>query len=145
MTAKAGAEVAAVLDVYDFRELRTIADIGGGRGHLLRAVLDTAPESHGILFELPEVIESLNVAHERMTATAGDFFVDPLPVADAYVLMEVLYDWADEECVGILRAVRRAAHDGSRLLIIEGVIPDGEADPRASVLDIIHAGRYRRT
>lgn len=65
MTAKAGAEIAAVIDTYDFSGLGTIADIGGGRGHLLRAVLDTAPDSHGILFELPEMIDNLDVGHER--------------------------------------------------------------------------------
>lgn len=145
MTAKAGAEVAAVIDAYDFSGLGTIADIGGGQGHLLRAVLDTAPDTHGILFELPEVIDSLDVGHERMATTAGDFFVDPLPVADAYILMEVLHDWTDENCVAILRTIRRAAHDSSRLLIIEGVIPEEQADPRASTLDIYHADRHRRT
>jgi C-methyltransferase len=137
MTAKAAAEVAAVLDAYDFTGLGTIADIGGGRGHLLRAVLDTAPESHGILFELPEVIEGLDVGHERMATMAGDFFVDSLPAADAYLLMEVLHDWGDEECLAILRAIRSAAHDDSRLLIIEGVIPEDQTDPRAATLDII--------
>jgi C-methyltransferase len=137
MTAKAAAEVAAVLDAYDFSGVGTIADIGGGRGHLLRAVLDTAPESHGILFELPEVIEGLDVGHERMATMAGDFFVDSLPAADAYLLMEVLHDWGDEECLAILRAIRSAAHDDSRLLIIEGVIPKDQTDPRAATLDII--------
>lgn len=149
MTAKAGAEVAAVIDAYDFSGLGIIADIGGGRGHLLRAVLDTAPDSHGVLFELPVVIDSLDLGHERMATTAGDFFVDPLPVADAYVLMEVLHDWTDENCLAILRAIRRAAHDGSRLLIIEGVIPEEQVDPRASVLDIVMltvtGGRERTT
>jgi O-methyltransferase len=67
-----------------------------------------------------------------MATAAGDFFVDPLLVADVYVLMEVLHDWADEECVAILRAIRRAADDGSRLLIIEGVIPDEQTDPRSA-------------
>ncbi|MDT7597511.1 MAG: hypothetical protein QOJ06_3057 [Pseudonocardiales bacterium] len=137
MTAKAAAEVAAVLDAYDFSGLGTIADIGGGRGHLLRAVLDTAPQSHGILFDLPDVIDSLDTGHERMATVAGDFFVDRLPVADVYVLMEVLHDWADEESVALLHAIRRVACDGSRLLIIEGVIPGEQADPRASTLDII--------
>lgn len=137
MTAKAAADIAAVLDAYDFSGLGTIADIGGGRGHLLRAVLDTAAQSHGVLFELPEVIECLDVGHERMATMAGDFFIDSLPAADAYVLMEVLHDWPDEECVAILRSIRRAAHDGSRLLVIEGVIPDEEPDQRASTLDIV--------
>lgn len=42
-----------------------------------------------------------------------------------------------QQCVAILRAIRRAAHDGSRLLVIEGVIPEEQADPRASTLDIV--------
>ena len=138
MTAKAGAEVAAVLAGYDFRPFGTIADIGGGRGHLLRAVLDTAPTAEGILFDLPEVINTVgDVDQQRLTVVAGDFFVDALPVADAYVLMEVLHDWADQECIAILNAIRRAAPADSTLLIIEGVIPEERTDPRALTLDII--------
>lgn len=125
MTAKAGAEVAAVLAGYDFRPFGTIADIGGGRGHLLRAVLDAAPTAEGILFDLPEVINTVGDENQqRLTAVAGDFLVDALPVADAYVLMEVLHDWADQECITILNAIRRAAPANSTLLIVEGVIPE---------------------
>jgi len=137
MTAKASAEGAAVVDAFDFRPYRAIADIGGGRGHLLRAVLEAAPETEGILFDLPEVIDSLDVEHPRMRATAGNFFKDVLPTADAYVLMEVLHDWPDEECVAILAAIRRAAHEKSTLLIIEGVLPEDHKDPRAATLDLI--------
>jgi C-methyltransferase len=138
MTAKAGAEVAAVLAGYDFRPFGTIADIGGGRGHLLRAVLDTAPTAEGILFDLPEVINTVrDVGQQRLTVVAGDFFVDAIPVADAYVLMEVLHDWADQECIAILNAIRRAAPANSTLLIVEGVIPEERTDPRALTLDII--------
>lgn len=46
------------------------------------------------------------------------------PTADVYVLMEVLHDCADEECVAILSAIRRAARDDPTLLVIEGVIPE---------------------
>jgi hypothetical protein len=138
MTAKAGAEVAAVLAGYDFTHFGTIADIGGGRGHLLRAVLDAAPTAEGILFDLPEVINTVgDVDQQRLTVVAGDFFVDALPVADAYVLMEVLHDWADQQCITILNAIRRAALANSTLLIVEGVIPKERTDPRALTLDII--------
>ena len=79
MTAKSGAEIAAVLAAYDFSRFATIADIGGGRGHLLRAVLDATPAANGVLFDLPEVIHTLDVEHPRMTTTAGDFFTDAFP------------------------------------------------------------------
>jgi O-methyltransferase len=137
MTAKAAAEVAAVLDAYDFGGFATIADIGGGRGHLLSAVLDAAPTAEGVLFDLPEVAATLDVEHPRMTVQPGDFFTDPLPSADGYVLMEVLHDWADAECVQILSAVRRAAHDGCTLLVIEGVLAEPDTHARARTLDLV--------
>ncbi len=137
MTGKAAADTAAVLGAYDFGRFDTIADIGGGRGHLLRAVLDTVPAAEGILFDLPEVIETLEIGRDRLTARAGDFFVDPLPTADAYLLMEVIHDWADAEAAAILTAIRRAASPGARVLIIENVLDDLEVDPRGHTLDVI--------
>jgi hypothetical protein len=137
MTAKAAADIAAILAAYDFARFGTIADIGGGRGHLLRAVLDAAPSARGILFDLPPVIDSLDVDHERLTPRAGDFFVDPLPAADAYVLMEVIHDWADAECLAILSAIRRAAPPGATVLVVEDVMPDEQADARSQTLDIV--------
>lgn len=49
---------------------------------------------------------------------------DALPSCDAYLLMEVIHDWADEESVAILKAVRRAAPAGAKLLPIEAIVPD---------------------
>jgi len=130
-------EVAAVVAAYDFTRFATVADVGGGRGHLLRAVLDAAPGTSGVLFDLPEVVDILGAGHPRMTATAGDFFVDALPAADAYVLMEVLHDWSDEECVAILGAIRRAASDDATLLVVESVLPEQLLDPRSRTLDVV--------
>lgn len=70
MTGKAAADTAAVLGAYDFGRFDTIADIGGGRGHLLRAVLDTTTTSEGILFDLPGVIETLEIGRERATSSS---------------------------------------------------------------------------
>ncbi len=55
MTAKAHADVAAVLAAYDFSRHRRIADIGGGRGHLIAAVLASHEDTSGVLFDLPHV------------------------------------------------------------------------------------------
>jgi O-methyltransferase len=130
MTAKAGADIAAVLAVYDFTRFKRIADIAGGRGHLLRAILAAAPAAEGVLFDLPIVIDSLTVDDEpRLSTQAGDFFVDALPAADAYLLLDVLHDWPDEQCVAILTAMRRAATEDSMALIIEDVIPEDGPTP----------------
>jgi hypothetical protein len=51
--------------------------------------------------------------------------------------MEVLHDWADEQCVAILNAIRRAAPASATVLVIEDLIPEEHADPGASTLDVI--------
>jgi len=137
MVAKAQADIAGILGAYDFGAFPTIADIGGGRGHLLEALLEENPSALGVLFDLPGVIAALDPAPQRLTRTAGDFFADPLPRADAYILMEVLHDWGDAEASKILGAVHEAAPAGSTLLIIENVLGDVATDPRGHILDII--------
>lgn len=137
MTAKAAADIAAVLAAYDFTPFSTIADIGGGRGHLLHAVLEAAPHSRGILFDLPAVVDTIGGSQERFAVQAGDFFVDPLPTADAYILMEVIHDWNDGQAAAILSAVRRAATPGARVLIIEAVADEELLDPVTRTLDVI--------
>lgn len=55
---------------------------------------------------------------------AGDFFKSALPVCDAYLLMQVIHDWADPEARNILEAVRRAAPAHAKLLVIETLLPE---------------------
>lgn len=138
MAAKAHGAIAGTLATYDFSGFGRIGDIGGGRGHLLRAILeDAAPGAEGVLFELPHVIEEAKaVASERLALQAGDFFRDALPSCDAYLLMEILHDWGDEDCIAILRAIRRAAPAHARLLVIETIIPDDPGPDWSKMLDI---------
>ena len=136
MTAKAAADIAAILATYDFGRFRRIADIGGGRGHLLRAILDAHRSTEGILFDLPTVIDTVTIDGGRLALHAGDFFVDPLPVADVYVLMEVIHDWPDAEATTILSAIRDVAPAGATVLIIEAAAR-ADVDRRVQTLDII--------
>ena len=137
MAVKARAQIAAVTAAYDFSDFGIIGDIGGGLGHLLKAVLDSTPDSRGVLFDLPHVIEQVQgLASPRLALQAGDFFKDTLPVCDTYVLMEVIHDWADEPAVAILKAIRQSAPPQAKLLLIENVIPDDPGPAWAKALDI---------
>jgi hypothetical protein len=138
MVAKSRGEVAGILASYDFSGFDLIGDIGGGSGHLLRAVLDTAPTAKGVLFDLPQVIEeAADLASERLTLQAGDFFRDDLPSCDAYLLMEIIHDWADEEAAAILKAIRRAAPAHAKLLVIETIVPNDPGPDGSKVKDMI--------
>jgi C-methyltransferase len=136
MTARAAGDTAAVLAAHDFSACGRIVDVGGGRGHLLHAVLESAPRARGILFDLPGVVEAGGAVHPRLVRQAGDFFVDPLPAGDTYLVMEVLHDWADAEATAILAAIRRAASDDAKVLIIEGILPE-HLDPGSLTVDVI--------
>jgi O-methyltransferase domain len=61
MAAKAQTDITTVLDAYDFRPFKAIADVGGGRGHLLGAILEAVPTARGVLFELPSVIDTIGL------------------------------------------------------------------------------------
>jgi hypothetical protein len=148
MAAKAQGQVAAVIPAYDFSRFDFIGDIGGGGGHLLRAVLDAAPDANGVLFDLPHVVEeAAAVASERLKLQAGNFFKDELPSCDAYLVMEVIHDWPDKEAIAILKAIRGAALPHAKLLLIEQIIPDDPGPHWAKTLDIhmlvLFGGRQR--
>jgi hypothetical protein len=136
MTAKSSVEIAALMPAFDFSRYRVVADVGGGRGHILKAVLGATPGASGILFDRPSVVAQV-APSERMTTRAGDFFVDALPSADAYILSNVLHDWADPQAEGILHNVRRSAPSHAELLVLESPLPEGPEPHHAKVLDIV--------
>jgi spermidine synthase len=65
MVQRAGALSLACVPVLDWPASATIADIGGGTGTLLAAVLQAAPGAHGILVEQPQVLERARPFLER--------------------------------------------------------------------------------
>lgn len=137
MASKAFGQVAGVMSAYDFSGFKVVGDIGGGRGHLLKAVLKNSPYSMGVLFDLPNVVkEAETVASDRLRLQPGDFFRDPIPVCDAYLLMEIIHDWPDEEALAILRAIHRAAPAHAKLLIIEQMISTEPGPHWSKMLDI---------
>ncbi len=146
MVSKSRTILPAVAAAYDFSRFGTIVDIGGGRGHLLKLVLDAAPRAKGILFELAHVIGDTTLG-PRLELATGDFFNDALPAGDAYLLMDVLHDWNDADVARILTAVRRAAPPQSHVLIVETLVPETPGPHFGKSLDItmlaVTGGRER--
>lgn len=137
MTAKSHRDIAALLPAYDFSQFATVADIAGGRGHLLRAILKQSPKTKGILFDQPHVVSAVTPEKgENLTTVGGSFFTDALPKADAYLLMNIIHDWPDAESIKILSAIRRDMPSNARVLIIETVVPLTPEPHLAKELDI---------
>jgi hypothetical protein len=138
MTSKARLQIASITAAYDFTGRESIADIGGGLGHLLQAVLAAAPQAKGVLFDLPQVIESAAAAaSDRLHLQPGDFFKDPLPAADTYLIMDVIHDWDDEQTTALLSAVRKAALPQARVLVIETILADVPGPDWSKIMDMI--------
>ncbi|MDQ3075270.1 MAG: acetylserotonin O-methyltransferase [Pseudomonadota bacterium] len=140
MTAKAMGQIGAILASYNFEAFNHIVDVGGGRGHLIRAILRAHPAATGTLFDLPHVIEAAKADGDeegRLAFRSGDFFKDALPAADAYILMEVIHDWADAEAAQIIAAVRRSAAAQAKLLLIETEVPETQEPDWSKTLDIV--------
>lgn len=77
MRSKAQSAISPVLAAYDFSTFDTIGDIGGGLGHLLKAILKSSPKSRGVLFDQPHVIgrvEADEAIGSRLRSQGGDFF-----------------------------------------------------------------------
>lgn len=130
------------LDGVDFSSIRSLCDIGGGHGHLVCSFLAKYPHLTGTVLELPVVAarEDLHLADsmgvgDRCRYVGGDMFAD-VPSADAYLMKMILHDWNDEECISILRNIARASQPGSRLFVVEHIIPDPGTPHFAKLFDI---------
>jgi ubiquinone/menaquinone biosynthesis C-methylase UbiE len=125
MTAFHGHETAAMLDAYDFGDIQTLADVGGGNGSMIAAVLQRYPRLKGILYDLGHVIGRAKQTiakhglESRCSIVEGNFFESAPPGADAYLMRHVLHDWTDAQCMQILRNCRKVVPPHGRMLIVE--------------------------
>jgi SAM-dependent methyltransferase len=138
-----GAPDPDILPDGDWDSVRTVADVGGGTGALLGAILRERSHVSGILVDLPQTTARAE-PHERLTVRAQSFF-DPLPPgADVYVLKSVLGDWPDADAVRILRGCAEAAHPDGRVVIVGGGSP-GPVSTDANLLMFVLVGGRERT
>lgn len=155
MSERATALAPSVAARYDFAPVKTVADIGGGRGTLLASILQAHPHLRGVLFDLPEVtaeagdvLRAAGVAG-RCEVIAGDFFQGVPRGADAYIVANVLHEWRDGPAVEVLASCRRAMPAGGRVLIIERLIAHDPAEALPALLSdvnmLVFTGGRERT
>jgi len=135
--------VDAILAAYDFAPFATIADVGGGHGALVAAILRAHPAARGILVDQPDVVaaaqpdlEAAGVA-ARCEVVGGSFFEHVPEGADLCILKSVIHDWDDERSLALLRNCHRALPADGTLLLIERIMPVRvDRDPHAVLLDV---------
>ena len=151
MTAQSNLHNAAIVDAYDFSDVRTLVDVGGGHGATLTAVLQRYPTMKGILFDLPEVVatarfETQDLA-DRCEAVGGNMLRSVPPGGDVYVIKRVMMDKTDADAVTVLHNCLAAMNAAGKILVIDPMLP-ANAEPHPNWLTdmpmlVVTRGRCR--
>jgi O-methyltransferase len=119
MTEFSDAFSAQLVSAYpEFAQARVVADLGGGLGSYLAAILAAYPAiGEGVLVDLPRVIDQARSRPEleplvtagRYRFAPGDFF-DGVPGAvDIYVTKQIMHSWQDDQLIRVLRRCRESS------------------------------------
>jgi hypothetical protein len=144
MSSLSSIENPAVAAAYDFGRVAHLVDVGGSHGHLLAEILRRYRRLRGTLYDRPPVIERARLApylsakgvKDRVELVAGDFFAAVPAGADGYLMKYILHDWRDDLCVQILGHCRDAMEKRGRVLVVDTVIPPGNAPHWGKMLDL---------
>jgi trans-aconitate methyltransferase len=128
-------DYAPIADAWPFPASGVVADLGGGGGSLILAILERYPNVRGMLVDRDASIEaatarfqSLSLA-DRCELIAADLSETVPPGADVYMLKHVLHGYTDDKAVAILRHCRDLVPPEGSLLVIEFVLPDVVSGP----------------
>ncbi|KAM7044600.1 acetylserotonin O-methyltransferase-like isoform 1-T1 [Molossus nigricans] len=129
----------SVLAAFDLSPFPRVCDLGGCSGALAKECVSLYPGCRVTVFDIPAVIQAakahfLVAGEERISFQEGDFFEDPLPEADLYVLARVLHDWTDDRCSYLLARIHRACPPGGGVLVIESLLDADGSGPLTTQL-----------
>nr|XP_034972520.1 acetylserotonin O-methyltransferase-like isoform X1 [Zootoca vivipara] len=123
-----------VLNAFDLSHFPLVCDVGGCSGALAKEYISLYPNSKVTIFDLPEVVETgkkhfVSTEEHRITFHGGDFFKDPIPEADLYILARILHCFTDEKCVQLLTRLHKACKPGGGVLLVEIVLNEDRTGP----------------
>ncbi|MFF3420226.1 methyltransferase [Streptomyces sp. NPDC002698] len=143
MTTSSSQSAQDVAKLLDLRGVKSVADIGGGQGHVVASLLEKHPKMHGTLLDLPGVVENADprlrsggALSDRVRIVAGDCR-EAIPVqADVYIIKNIL-EWDDESTRRALANVRAAARPGARVVVIENLVDDTPSMRFTTAMDLL--------
>jgi O-methyltransferase domain/Dimerisation domain len=120
----------ALADAFPWDSHRRFCDLGTAQGMTPAKIAQRHTHLTGIGFDLPpvgpvfgEFIAAQGLG-DRVSFVGGDFFTDPLPEADAYLMGHILHNWGLQEKQTLLRRVYDALPDGGALIVYDALIDD---------------------
>ncbi len=120
----------AIAAKFPWKNHKTFLDIGAAQGGTPVQIALAHPHIRGTNFDLPAVgpifddyVRSFGLA-DRLRFHAGDFFKDPLPPAEVYIMGHILHDWNLQEKKQLLAKCYASLPDGGSLIVYEALIDD---------------------
>ncbi|KUN88592.1 methyltransferase [Streptomyces griseoruber] len=133
-------EVAALLDLSG---AASVADIGGGQGHVVASLLDKYPAMRGTLLDLPRVVDNAvprlregGDLADRARIVPGDVRKAVPVKADVYVIKNIL-EWDDDSTARTLANVIGAGGPGTRVVVIENLVDDTPSMRFSTAMDLL--------
>jgi trans-aconitate methyltransferase len=128
-------DYAPIADAWPFPASGVVADLGGGGGSLILAILERYPNVRGMLVDRDASIEAATARFQALSLAdrceliAADLSETVPPGADVYMLKHVLHGYTDDKAVALLRHCRDLVPPNGSLLVIEFVLPDVVSGP----------------
>jgi len=122
-------DYAPIAQAWDFSRAKIVADLGGGGGSLILAILGLNHHLRGMLVDLEPSVDAARSRFagedlsSRCELIAADLMHSVPPGADVYILKHVLHGRRDEDAVTILKNCRTVIPGNGSLLIVEFILP----------------------
>ena len=120
----------ALADAFPWGSHHRLCDLGTAQGMALAKIALRHPHLVGVGFDLPpvgpvfeEFIAAQGLA-DRVSFAGGDFFTDPLPQADVFLMGHILHNWDLPGKQTLLRRVYDALPEGGALIVYDALIDD---------------------
>ncbi len=130
MSSVSSAPANAIAEKFDWKGYSSFADVGAAQGMVPVTLARRHPHLSGIGFDLPQVqpifeeFVARNGLADRVRFCAGDFFRDPLPMAEVIVMGHILHDWDLAAKKALLRKAYDALPDDGAVIVYDAIIDD---------------------
>ncbi|MFD8702381.1 methyltransferase [Kitasatospora sp. NPDC059648] len=130
-------------EYLDLTGIDSVADIGGGQGHVLASLLEKHPALHGTLLDLPKVVAGADPRLQDGGAFSARARLVPgdcrtaIPVrADLYIIKNIL-EWDDDSTRRTLANVVAVARPGARVVVVENLVDNSPSMRFTTAMDLM--------
>jgi len=130
MTGLSMGAAVSIAQKFPWKNYKTFIDVGGAQGAVPVQLALAHQHLSGGEFDLPVVgpifndyVRSFELSN-RLMFHPGDFFKDPLPSADVYIMGHILHDWDEAEKRALVKKCFDALPKGGALIVYEALIDD---------------------